>query len=63
MPVTFLSILAFDELSSLRALSKKDVMSPSDLRINVLLIRISSRATPSAKKLIYISIKLKTPSK
>ena len=63
MPATFLSILAFVELNSLSALSKKDVMSPSDLRINVQLIRILSRATSSAKKLIYISIKLKTPSK
>jgi hypothetical protein len=44
-------------------LSKKDVMSPSIPRISVLVIHKATRATPSAKKLIYIFMELKTHDK
>ena len=63
MPKTLLLILVFVALSSLLALSKKDVMSPSIPRISVLVIHKATRATPSAKKLINIFMELKTPDK
>ena len=63
MPKTLLLILVFVALSSLLALSKKDVISPSNPGINVLLSHIATRATLSAKKLINIFMELKTHDK